>query len=172
DGRHFLYLQNGGGPAIFGIYTASLDGKENRRVLADNSAAIFAPDAPGSSGGRILFLRETSVIAQPFDAGSRQLSGDASPVAENVYPIQGGFNPIAASGNGVLMYWTGGTGGLAVQLVWYDRSGKPPAPEGTPARAFTPAISPDEKMIVFTVPNGGGRDIWVRDLMRGNDRRL
>ena len=43
DGRHFLYTLRGGTAEQIGIYVSSLDGKENRRVLADASGVVFAP---------------------------------------------------------------------------------------------------------------------------------
>ena len=45
DGRHFLYTQVSRGQEEAGIYFASLDGKENRRILADLSTVIFVPSA-------------------------------------------------------------------------------------------------------------------------------
>ena len=43
--------------------------------------AIFVPLASGIGHGHILFLRGTTLMAQPFDAGTLQLAGDAFPVA-------------------------------------------------------------------------------------------
>ena len=40
DGRHFLYLVTGV-PEQNGVYLGSLDGKEDRRVLADESSVLF-----------------------------------------------------------------------------------------------------------------------------------
>jgi hypothetical protein len=67
-----------------GIYLALLDGKENRRVFPDISSALFAPPAHGGHTGHILFVRENTLMAAPFDATSAQLSGDVFPVAEGV----------------------------------------------------------------------------------------
>jgi DNA-binding winged helix-turn-helix (wHTH) protein len=51
DGRHFLYTIVLGPPELNGVYLSSLDGKENRRVLADASSVVFA-------AGRLLFVRQ------------------------------------------------------------------------------------------------------------------
>jgi len=175
DARHFLYLVTGASAEKNGVYVASLDGAENLRVLADNSGFSFAPPAPGSRIGQLLFLRENILMAQPLDAGTAQLAGEVFPVAENVSLAQNTSAPVTVSDNGVLLFWTGGNGGGGGtnQIVWYDRAGKA-TPVGMPGNVLAPAISPDEKMIAFTkaAAGGGNRDIMLRDLDRGNERRL
>jgi hypothetical protein len=75
DGRHFLYTVLEGSVEGNGVYLSSLDGKENRRVLADDSSVFFA-------AGRPLFIRENTLVAQPFDAASGQSVGEVLPVAK------------------------------------------------------------------------------------------
>jgi len=58
DGRHFLYTDIQPSETS-GINVSSLDGGENRRILPDRSAVVFAPSFPGSRSGRLLFVRET-----------------------------------------------------------------------------------------------------------------
>ena len=79
DGNRFLYFVARADAGKTGIYIASLDGKENRRILADVSGAMFAPSA---GVGRLLFIRENTLMAQPFDAARATTSGDVFPVAE------------------------------------------------------------------------------------------
>jgi len=43
---------------------------------------------------------------------------------------------------------------------------------GMPGFVFDPAISPDEKVVVFRRVTSGGSDLWVRDLSRGTETRL
>lgn len=87
------------------IYVSSLDGKENRRVLPDVSGVMFAPPAHGGRTGDILFVRENTLMAAPFDAAQGQLSGDVFPVAMGV-PSPDGSNylPATVSESGVLLY--------------------------------------------------------------------
>ena len=127
DGRRFLYLVSGSTPEKNGIYVSSLDGTENRRVLADGSSVEFAPSAVGGRLGHLIFIRENTLMAQPFDSRTAQLSGDVFPVGEGVtFGSVNNFAPVSVSGNGVLLYWTGGGGGggATSQIVWYDRAGK------------------------------------------------
>ena len=76
DGRHFLYLVNGLTADKDGTYVSSLEGTENRRVLGDRSSAEFAPSSPGSRLGHLIFVRENTLMAQPFDSGNARPSGD------------------------------------------------------------------------------------------------
>ncbi len=83
DARHFLYQQIGLGEQS-GIYVSSLDGKENHRVLADVSGVVFAPLRKSASAGHILFVRENTLMALPFDAANEQVTGEAFPVADGM----------------------------------------------------------------------------------------
>jgi len=175
DGRHFLYETAGTGERN-GIYVASLDEKEDRRILLDPSGVEFAPSIPGSRTGHLLFLRENNLMAQPFDAGTLRTTGEVFPVADGVALANANnFAPVTASENGVLLYWAGGSGatGAGQQIVWYDRAGKLLGTLTSPGIVQNPAISPDEKTFAFAREgSGSGIDIWLRDLTRGTDRRF
>jgi serine/threonine protein kinase len=172
DGRHFLYLVRSGTAEKGGLYVSSLDGTENRRVLADISGALFAPHARSDRNGHILFVRENTLMALPFNAASVQVSGDVFPVAEGVSLTTNTYLPATVSENGVLVYATGGAAGGINQIGWYDRTGKSLGLVGMPGFAFDPAISPDEKSVVFRRITNTINDLWVRDLSRGTETRL
>jgi Tol biopolymer transport system component len=123
------------------------------------------------AAGRLLFIRENTLMAQPFDAGRGQLSDDPFPIAEGVsFTNSFNFAPVSASESGVLMYGSGGAIGYS-QIVWYDRAGKLLSPVGAPGNFFAPSISPNEKMIAFA-RTAANSDIWLRDLARGTDIRF
>jgi serine/threonine protein kinase/Tol biopolymer transport system component len=174
-GRHFLYLVSGATPFFGDIYLGSLDSNENRRVLAGVSQVVFAPSAAGSSTGHLLFVRQNTLMAQPFDARRAQTSGNAVPIAESVSVPAGGASLImmTVSENGVLVYrTTEGEAGLN-QIVWFDRTGKRLGSVGAPGNVRTPSISPDEKKVAFTrLTSSGTADLWLWDLIRGTDTRL
>ena len=172
DGRHFLYVRAIGTAQQNGIYVALLDGKEARRVLADVSSVVFAPPAHGGRAGHILFVRENTLMAAAFDATSAQVSGDVFPVAEGVSLTNVVDLPVTVSEGGVLLYETGGANGGTNQIGWYDRSGKPLGPVGAPGAVLSPAISSDEKSVVFSRIAGAESDLWVRDLSRGTETRF
>jgi Tol biopolymer transport system component len=173
DGRHFLYLVRNAKAEENGIYVSSLDGRENRRVLPDASGIVFAPPGRNERNGHILFVRENTLMAAPFDAASAQLAGDVFPVADHVFlTTPGSYLPVSVSDNGVLVYETGAADDGTSQFGWYDRTGKPLSLVGEPGRVSHPAISPDEKRIVFQRATSGGGDLWVRDLSRGGETRF
>jgi eukaryotic-like serine/threonine-protein kinase len=133
----------------------------------------FAALASGSRAGYLLFIRDNTLMAQPFDAGSAQLSGDVFPIAEGVsLTINLSYAPVTVSENGLLAYATGGTP-LLNQIVWFDRAGKQLGPASASGNVFAPSISPDEKMMAYTRNAADGTtDIWIRDLARNTDVRF
>jgi len=76
DGRHFLFYTRGGGPEAQGVYWGDLESKDRVRLFDSASAAVYSPS------GYLLFVRQSRLFAQRFDAARRQLLGDPFPVAE------------------------------------------------------------------------------------------
>jgi serine/threonine protein kinase len=174
DGQHFLYLAREAAPQASGIFVSSLDGQENRRILADVSGMIFAPPARGEQAGHLLFVRDNTLMAVPFDPVSAQVSGAVFPVADGVsLGTPNSYLPATVSDNGVLVYVTGGIVGSTNQIGRYDRSGKPLGPVGMLGAVFDPALSPNEKLVAFSRSSGAGSaDLWIHDLDRGTEARF
>jgi hypothetical protein len=84
DGRHFLYLRRDAVAANNGIYVSSVDGAENRRILPDVSGVEFAPTVNSKRAGHILFVRENTLMAAPFDPVAARIAGDVFPIADGV----------------------------------------------------------------------------------------
>jgi len=94
-------------------------------------------------------------------------------VAEGVsLTTNGNYMPVAVSENGILLYQAGGANGGTNQFGLFDRSGKSLGPVGVPGTVWDPALSPDEKSVVFWRSTGNGADLWVRDLNRGTETRF
>jgi Tol biopolymer transport system component len=113
--------------------------------------------------------------AQRFDATTLEVSGEAFPVSDEVALLPGVFPgaAYAASANGVLA-WRSGSGLAAMQLTWFDRSGRKLGTVGEPADYSNPALSPDERSLAVgrLDPQRKSRDLWIFDLMRGTSTRL
>ena len=170
DGRHFLYLWRGGADQN-GIWVASLDGKENRRLLSDVSGAVLAPPVNGGPG-HILFSRESTLMAVPFDASTARALGDVFPVVEGVGPTTNAtWLPASVSREGMLLY-SSVSGAGRNQLTWFDRSGKSLATVGAPGGVWDPALSPDEKLVAYQRNAATANDLWIRDLARGSELRF
>ncbi len=164
DGRRFLWVNARGQSIERGIFLASLDGKEGRRIVeGDLSNVRFAP---GERGNHLLFVRETTLMALPFDAASAQATGEAFPVAENVRETAS----VSVSANGVLVYATSSEG--LGQISWFDRSGQLLGPVTDSGSVAHPALSPDEKRVIYRRGDSRRGDLWMRDLNRGAETRL
>ena len=161
DGRHFLYYVQGT-PESRGIYVGDLQGAEPRRLLDADSAAVYA--APG----QLLFVRQSTLFAQNFDAARLELSGDAFPVAERVAVNNGaqGSAAVSASMAGPFVYRTGSAGGPR-QFVWLDRSGKEIGKAGDRLSAVSVELSPDGRRVALTQQVNQNFDVWLLELGRG-----
>jgi len=167
DGRHFLYLatshSNRDPSARNGIYFASLDGKENRFVVAAESNAVYAH-------GYLLWEHSGSLLAQAFDPSTGKLSSDTIALAAGV-----GYNPSTwkaafdASENGVLVYQPG-LGVNSGQLLLFGRDGKStPVPD---SQGFLDIrISPDGRKVA-ALNNGTAHDVWLINLDQGTRARF
>ncbi len=165
DGRHFLYYVVGVSSEANGIYVASLEeDTQAKRLLPDSTVAKYVPsEVPGRSG-YLLFVRDTTLMAQPFDMDTVTMMGQMFPVAESV-------DRFSVSQNGALAYMAGGPT-FRQELLWVDRSGKPLGVAAAAAEYRTVRLSPDEKSIAFHRTEGANVDVWVLDLVRGVPSRI
>jgi serine/threonine protein kinase len=171
-GRRFLYLITGGKPENNGIHVGSLDNEPDIRLLPDESHAIFASTPASAGGGYLLFHRENTLFAQPFNPASIRFTGDVFPVADQIGTDARALNEnYSASSTGVLAYGTTSTGSYQ-QLVWMDRSGKELGPVGPPGEYLNIRLSTDEKSIAFGRRESSNRDVWVLDLVRNVASRI
>ena len=160
DGRHFLYFARGKLEHT-GVYLASLDSKETTKLLGSSVNAVYAPP------GWLLFMRNETLMAQPFDTNKLRLTDEPIPIAQPV-SFNGGLGrgTFCVSENGVLIY-RGGTGQIN-QPIWFDRAGKQLGSLGEPGLYFTLWLSPDERRVAADRmdPQTGTQDIWLFDLLR------
>jgi Tol biopolymer transport system component len=175
DGRHFLYYRIEPKPDSTGLYVGSIDVKPEdqnaRRLMPLEHQPMYVP-APDSGPGNIVFLRQNTLLAQPFNASKLQLAGEPVPLAEQIGSV-GDLGFYSASESGALAYRTGSTGGLSMQLSWFDRAGKASLTAAEPSISATVKVSPDGKRaaLVRTDPQSN-TDIWIVDLMTGASNRL
>ncbi len=167
DGKHFLYFARSDTPENSGIFVGSLGSKERHLVLHNAWPGIYAR-------GYLLFLRDETLMAQPFNTRKLAVEGDSVPLAENVTANEPSVYAVfSASDNGVLILHTGGGTGSGLQLVWFDRSGKPLGPAVSGTDLFpSPALSPDGSRLAYSLFDGGKSDVWVLDLKRQARTRI
>jgi len=178
DGRHFLYLALGSksaGPnSPSGIYVTALDSNERKLLVPGGSNAMYAQ-------GYLFFLREQTLMAQPFDIERLELAGEAVPIAEQVTigGTSGVVGDFSISEVGVLAYRTGpaavgGSAGVPSQLAWFDGSGKLVGVLGDRARSAELELAPDGRRVAVSIfdPALRSRDIWLFDVARGLRTRV
>jgi eukaryotic-like serine/threonine-protein kinase len=168
DGTHFLYLAGshavGTESELHAIYLGSLDGKPPRHLVNARSKPVYA-------AGHLLFVRQKTLMAQPFDAKSGTLSGEAFPVVGNVQEDPGFFTAVfSVSDNGVLAYQEEGGTVDQHQFTWFDRTGKHLQAAGPKGNIFNPRLSHDGRRVAFGQGDPG--DLWLEDLSRHVTTRL
>ena len=164
DGRHFLYAVRSTRPENNGIYLGELDGKAAKLLVKTNTNALYAPP------GYLLFLRNDTLMAQPFDAGKLELSGEPLPIAEHIsHSIGQRRAAITVAENGVLAFLSGGSG--ANLPIWFDRQGHKLGSLdalGRDGAFISVSLSRDEQRAAIerVDPQPGNIDIWLFDLAR------
>ena len=169
DSRHFLYFLAAAQLDVWGVYVGSIDAKPDQQpakpLIPARTAARYVQDADGK-GGHLFFLRDGTLMAQPFDAGKLSTTGAPVPLAESVGSINS-LGWFSASPSGVLAYRTGSSA-AGNQLTWFDREGKAVGTFGEPGGYRNPILSPDATRA--TVSDSAGRatgDLWTLDFARG-----
>jgi Tol biopolymer transport system component len=158
-GRRFLYrsVQSSGAG---GIYAGSLDSTERIRLVDDVRQAAFA-------NGFLVFVREGTLMAQPFDPNHLQVTGEARPIAEHV---QSGSPPVflsafSVSDVGTLVYQAGDN--PVARLVWLDRNGQELGVLAEAASFEYLQLSPNGRQVAVSVSDRPrSRDVWIYDVNR------
>ena len=168
DGKHFLYEAGshsvGTESELHSICMGSLTGEPPKHLVNARSKGLYA-------AGHLLFVRQRTLMAQPFDTASGKLSGDPFPIVGNVQEDPGFFTAVfSVSDNGVLAYQEGGGSVDQFQLTWFDRAGKKVDTVGQKGNVFSPRISHDGRRVVFAVGDPG--DVWIEDFARKVSTRL
>ena len=168
DGRHFLFLI-GAGEKTAGVYVASLGAPNQRQQVATGWMRRV------SAAGHLLFVRDGTLLAQPFDPEEAALSGEAVAIASSVasWTPNSGFAWFAVSPAGTLAYYSGAGASGQVQLAWEDRKGAQIGTVGAPGDYGQFTLSPDGRSVALEVRDEkGAYDIWAMDVARGVASRV
>jgi hypothetical protein len=124
--------------------------------------------------GRLLYLKDSTLVAQPFDVKARRPTGEPEAVAEGVghYPsrLQDGFFTVSSTG---ILAYVAPPHEYGWQLTWFDRTGKALGTIGEPRTIPDIELSPDRKRLAISTTDAtGNADIWTYDLARGSPTRF
>jgi Tol biopolymer transport system component len=162
DGAQFLYLNVATTNST--IVAASLNSPTGKPLRESDSKALYA------SPGFLVFSRQGSLFAQPFDAKRAAISGEAVAIAEGINAARGGASSFALSDSGVLAFRYLGIG--MAELSWFDRAGKALGRFAEAAQYLQVSLSPDGKQIAAQRGQGASAEIWLIDSARGVSSRF
>ena len=165
DGQNFLFLKSDAHYKGAVVHIGSLDGGKSRELLQTSSRVEYA--APGY----LLYVREGTLVARPFDTESLKFTGDPILIAEQVrYFSPTGYADFSAS-ESLIVYRAGE---IASRLVWFDRNGRELGTTGARGQYEEPRLSPDGRKIAVGLvdPRIGTLDIWAIELGRDLSTRL
>jgi len=161
DGKHFLYLaSNFSGQLEYNaIFLGSLDSQETRLLVNTSANAAYAEP------GYLLYLRDSTLVAQPFDRRGYVLSGEPHTLNDDVLYTPLVDRAVFSVSSGAVLVTQTGKGAALSQLMWFDRSGKPAGTVGVPGSYNNVRLSPDGRRIATDQTDTDGRniDIWVHE---------
>lgn len=171
DGSHFLLVGGiAGNSSSGGIYLASLDGAKPRKILNDGSSALYAPPIAGK-GAHILFLRGSTLMAQPFDPNKLETIGDpfalVSPVSRSSTAPQANAS---VAPNGTLVY--ANSSPPLLQLTWFDRNGKELGKAGDPGNQIGVALSPEGNRVFIADAGATSDSILLLGVVQNSESRF
>jgi eukaryotic-like serine/threonine-protein kinase len=169
DGKHFLFASLPAKGLKYDIFVGSIDDGSAQPLMESESAPVYADP------GYLLFARKDVLVAQPFDPGTHQLSGEPLAIGDAPSSTGGQYS----SGRAVTVSNTGTIAYLGdtlpnTKFVWFDRAGKQTgtlvAPEG---RYQEFALSPDgQRAAIVQFETQNRSNIWIVDLIRGGATRF
>src|SRR2546421_267211 len=139
---------------------------ERRTVLRNAYSPRFV------SPGILLFVRESSLLAVPFDPKQLETRGNPVSVLEGVLSAMVyGTAQYDVSNDGDLVFVGSESSALQNHLVWRERDGKAQEIALPPNFYQAPRISPDGREVAVTVRSPDPH-IWIYNIARGTLRRV
>ncbi len=156
------------------IEVLSLATGERKVVHEGGSVPRYLPT------GHLVYVREGTLFAAPFDRDRLETTGPPAPIIEGVVSAGGstgeapgdGAAQFAFSETGTLVYLSGASRGENYKLVWVDGEGAVSTLSEQQAHYTTPRLSPDGRRLAVTLNFGGEADVWVYEIERGAMTRL
>jgi Tol biopolymer transport system component len=167
DGRRFLYFVSSDDAEVEGAYASSLDRPADRiQVLRTSKKVTYAPSLPGEPG-HLLYIRERSLVAQPFDLKTSKTTGDPTELVGDISLLSSlHASAFWLSDTGVLLF-RGGQALEQVKLTWIASDGRRLGEAGPQGPYSSLRMLPDGKRVALGRRDPGDpSDIWTLDLER------
>jgi eukaryotic-like serine/threonine-protein kinase len=164
DGTHFLYTRRSTDERNSDVLIGSIDAKPEAQssapLVKSFWGAHYSPSGDPNSG-YVLFMRDSTLMAQPMDPRRLVTTGQAVPVAEHIDDGRA----FSVSGSGVLVFQSQS---LTSRLTWFDREGKEVATVGNPDFFRWVRVSPDgTRAVLASGAFGTASNLWMLDLSSG-----
>ena len=165
DGRHYLFQAVKPGRGSYAISVGSVDSADSKELVRTTANGLY------SAPGFLIFRRDSTLVAQPFDARTLELSGAPVPIAESV-GVNGAWQSLfSVSDTGVIAYQDSSP---TSQLVWFDRGGARERALASPGDYGALCLTADDRRVVYDLadPASGSTDLWVADVAGSPSTRL
>ena len=167
DGDHFLYfISITTNSASKGVYVGSLNSMESKMISSDVAGNTqFA-------SRRLFYVRDRSLMAQPFNLERFQTAGPPESVAQQELEPDPAFNRagFSVSDNGVVVFQSASDS--VTRLSWFDRAGK--ELDELPTTGYRdPALSRDGTLLAVSSDDERNGKLYIRiyDFARGTSTR-
>jgi len=147
---------------------ASTDDPRSQSLLDGrlfDSRVEFAPP------GHLLYTRDGTLLAHPFDPGQLRFTAEPTTIAERIEeygPV--GLDNFSVSGNGVLAYQT--EYARHSELQWRRRDGTTLGTIGEPGAYIDARLGPRGQQLAVSKTVDGVTDVWIYDLGRDVETRF
>jgi len=174
DAVLFTLMPPGMGVMHGRIEAFSLRSGKRTVLVADGIDGRYVPT------GHLVFLRQGTLIAQPFSPERLEVMGSAIPVLQGVmhsvnHPRvdhNSGAGQYAFSDSGTLLYSSGGIFPDKKDLFWVNRRGEAETIQALGQQPFIyPRISPDGSKLAYIL-SGSNPGLWIHDVVRGTSTKL
>jgi serine/threonine-protein kinase len=144
------------------IQVLDLASGTRRTVIQGGSYPRYVPS------GHLVYVREGTLLAAPFDLDQLEVTGPAVPVVESVQSFSGsGGVQLSFSSTGTMVYLPQRPE-LQSTVVRMDLAGKRRIVTDAPGSFDGPRFSPDGRRVVVSLDE----DLWILDLERDVSTRL
>jgi serine/threonine protein kinase len=157
-----------------------------RPSTEDNAALVVQPLPSGprkivhrggyfgryAPSGHLLFVRDFTLFAAPFNVTHLETTGFPTPVVERVQSILPGGAEYAFSQNGTLVFFPSAIGTQGLPMSWMDRDGKLSALRPAIANWSNAAFAPDGHRLAVDISGDGQQDVWIIEWERNALARL
>jgi serine/threonine-protein kinase len=166
-----LFTVNTGEPEDPHIDVLSF-GTDERKTLVRGGRMGRYVVAP-NGGAYLVYVRESTLLAAPFDAGQLAVTGAAQPILDDVSTMSPS-NPadFDVSRNGTFVYLSGKRE-PGRSIFWLDSAGHTQPLHSSVGSYGDLRFSPDGKHLVFSMVNvQGHQDLWIQETERRPSVRL